>query len=250
MAQLEVNGRELARWRFRAVEAREPAPGTQAGARPPRDGPADRRAAAGRSKRATLQRLAALEHEFDGIVDAGEPSQHRSSEQDPEGATSAFERQRLAALIGQARAKLARVNAALRRLDEGSYGRCERCGPAVDSERLAARPTATTCITCAAAARRRMEQPVSHQPDQPTSPARAAQPTGRPEGSPASQPGPGLDQPAQLDRPASPTSQPARPASTTSLGQARQQLFTFYRQIIQIHQPLTTVAHGVRSSFR
>ncbi len=34
VAQLEVNGRELARWRFRAVEAREPAPGTQAGAGP------------------------------------------------------------------------------------------------------------------------------------------------------------------------------------------------------------------------
>ena len=105
-------------------------------------------------KRATLRRLAALEHEFDGIVDAAGQA-GTDDEHDPEGATSAFERQHLAALIGQARAKLADVDAALGRLDEGSYGRCERCGLAIGAERLAARPTATTCITCAAPARRR-----------------------------------------------------------------------------------------------
>ena len=39
--------------------------------------------------------------------------------------------------------------AALDRLDAGTYGRCEVCGRTIGAERLAARPTARTCIACA-----------------------------------------------------------------------------------------------------
>ena len=42
-------------------------------------------------------------------------------------------------------ADLAAVEAALDRLDQGSYGRCGACSSAIDDERLAADPTATTC---------------------------------------------------------------------------------------------------------
>ncbi len=38
-----------------------------------------------------------------------------------------------------------RVEAALERLDEGSYGRCSVCGKEIDDERLEARPEAETC---------------------------------------------------------------------------------------------------------
>jgi RNA polymerase-binding transcription factor DksA len=38
-----------------------------------------------------------------------------------------------------------RVQEALRRLDEGSYGRCEVCGAEIDDERLEARPEVSTC---------------------------------------------------------------------------------------------------------
>lgn len=38
-----------------------------------------------------------------------------------------------------------RVQDALRRLDDGSYGRCEVCGKDIDDERLEARPEAPTC---------------------------------------------------------------------------------------------------------
>jgi DnaK suppressor protein len=42
-------------------------------------------------------------------------------------------------------ADLAAVEAALERLDQGSYGRCGACDSAIDDDVLAADPTATTC---------------------------------------------------------------------------------------------------------
>ncbi len=74
-------------------------------------------------------------------------------EHDPEGATLAFERQHLVALIEQARHRLGGIDAALARIEDGSYGRCVRCGGAIGSPRLAARPAAATCVRCAGAAR-------------------------------------------------------------------------------------------------
>lgn len=40
------------------------------------------------------------------------------------------------------------LSAALRRLHEGNYGRCERCGEPIEPARLAAIPEATTCRDC------------------------------------------------------------------------------------------------------
>ena len=99
-------------------------------------------------RQGTLDRLAALDREHAGIVEAA-GSANADDEHDPEGATIAFERQHVAALLTQAREQLSRVDAALRRVDDGSYGRCERCGKPIPPARLAARPTATTCIDCA-----------------------------------------------------------------------------------------------------
>ena len=97
---------------------------------------------------AAQDRLAALERDFSAIVEAAGQA-NADDEHDPEGATIAFERQHIAALLDQARQQLARVDAAIARLDTGEYGRCERCGEPIPPARLAARPTATTCIRCA-----------------------------------------------------------------------------------------------------
>lgn len=40
------------------------------------------------------------------------------------------------------------VEAALRRIREGTYGVCEACGKPIGRERLEALPTAALCITC------------------------------------------------------------------------------------------------------
>jgi DnaK suppressor protein len=99
-------------------------------------------------RQATLDRLVALERDHAGIVDAAD-STSSDDEHDPEGATIAFEREHVAALLDQTRDQLSRVDAALRRLDEGTYGVCERCGQPIAVGRLEARPTATMCIDCA-----------------------------------------------------------------------------------------------------
>jgi RNA polymerase-binding protein DksA len=96
----------------------------------------------------TLKRLAGLEREFGGIVESAS-SANADDEHDPEGATIAFERQHVAALLGQARDHLAEIDSALRKLDDGSYGVCETCGQPVGAGRLAARPTAARCVRCA-----------------------------------------------------------------------------------------------------
>lgn len=41
---------------------------------------------------------------------------------------------------------LAAIDAALERIDEGTYGQCERCGQEIESDRLEALPWATLCI--------------------------------------------------------------------------------------------------------
>jgi len=51
-----------------------------------------------------------------------------------------------------AQARLAAIEAALRRIDDGSYGECRECGEAIASARLFARPEARLCIDCEAAA--------------------------------------------------------------------------------------------------
>ncbi len=70
---------------------------------------------------------------------------------------------RMDALQGQAMAKAAaaraserelRVRAALRRLDEGSYGDCLRCDEPIAPGRLNADPAVAICIDCAAKAER------------------------------------------------------------------------------------------------
>jgi RNA polymerase-binding transcription factor DksA len=47
------------------------------------------------------------------------------------------------------RLTLQRIEAALRRIDSGTYGICVRCGDAIAPERLAAVPEAPLCRTCA-----------------------------------------------------------------------------------------------------
>jgi len=45
--------------------------------------------------------------------------------------------------------KLRSIEAALRKLEDGAYGVCERCGGPISPERLAVLPHTTLCIDCA-----------------------------------------------------------------------------------------------------
>ena len=108
------------------------------------------RGALAAERQETVDRIAAVGREFDGIVESS-AGVATDDEHDPEGATIAFERAQLAALLDQGRRHLAELDDAQARLRQGRYGRCERCGQPIAAGRLAARPAARTCIACAAA---------------------------------------------------------------------------------------------------
>jgi RNA polymerase-binding transcription factor DksA len=105
------------------------------------------------ARAAALERIAQLTRDIDRVVEATAAA-NTDDEHDPEGATIAFERAQAVSLREQAAARLAEADAALARLAAGSYGRCEACGEAIAADRLAARPAARTCISCAANPRR------------------------------------------------------------------------------------------------
>jgi DnaK suppressor protein len=64
-------------------------------------------------------------------------------------ASHVFEQQRDLALRERSRVELEKVEAALRRLDDGTYGVCASCGDPIAPERLEAIPWTPICIDCA-----------------------------------------------------------------------------------------------------
>ena len=65
-------------------------------------------------------------------------------------ATQVFEQQRDLALRDRSSLQLELVEAALERLDAGTYGTCLRCGKPIAPARLEALPWAAYCIECQA----------------------------------------------------------------------------------------------------
>jgi len=53
-------------------------------------------------------------------------------------------------LAEAATVRLTAIDRALRRIESGQFGTCERCGTDIDLHRLRALPWAARCITCAA----------------------------------------------------------------------------------------------------
>jgi DnaK suppressor protein len=95
-----------------------------------------------------LARLASLTGDYDSVV-AASLDTNADDEHDPEGATIAFERSQIGALVRQVRHHLTEIDAAIERVDAGTYGVCERCGAPIGDARLEALPAARRCIGCA-----------------------------------------------------------------------------------------------------
>ena len=65
----------------------------------------------------------------------------------------ALQRQAMAhATMRRRAARGARIDAALRRIDEGEFGYCLKCGDAIAQERLSLDPAVLTCVSCATGA--------------------------------------------------------------------------------------------------
>lgn len=100
------------------------------------------------------QRLHALLADLDSssrtlageLGDTGELS--RIDQHPAEAASELAEMERDEAVLLVMDGQRAEVEAALARLDDGTYGRCVACGTTLPDERLDARPEAARCVTC------------------------------------------------------------------------------------------------------
>jgi RNA polymerase-binding transcription factor DksA len=79
----------------------------------------------------------------DPISDSGGTRGHSAEEAD---AMADAERSNL--VLGNSRTLLEQVQAALQRLDNGTYGFCQRCGKPIDARRLEALPYAEYDLEC------------------------------------------------------------------------------------------------------
>ncbi|HEX9093878.1 MAG TPA: TraR/DksA C4-type zinc finger protein, partial [Coriobacteriia bacterium] len=62
--------------------------------------------------------------------------------------TATFGKELDMSVEGNARELHSQVERALKRVDDGTYGKCLRCGKAIPIERLEAMPAAELCIAC------------------------------------------------------------------------------------------------------
>lgn len=94
-------------------------------------------------RRAILETTRRTDAELDGL---------RAAERDPEleeGSQSEHEQSVMISLTDGERREVARIDAAIARVDAGEYGICQDCAQRIDPRRLAALPYALLCADCA-----------------------------------------------------------------------------------------------------
>ncbi len=108
-----------------------------------------------RQERAAItRRMGGLDAAFNDIVEAARDS-NLDDEHDTEGSTIAAERSLVSSLSRDAVQRLAAIDQALARVDDGTYGICLGCGAEIGDDRLDVLPAAPLCTTCAKAAAHR-----------------------------------------------------------------------------------------------
>lgn len=103
-----------------------------------------------------LDHLKKLEHDLlhrKASLNAEDPyaakRQSNDHESDDVMAEDQFGHAQSEALSEETSAALKRVQGAVQRIDEGTYGKCTACGAMIDTDRLGVDPTAELCMTCA-----------------------------------------------------------------------------------------------------
>jgi RNA polymerase-binding transcription factor DksA len=89
-----------------------------------------------------IERIGMTREEFHTLLQDQEPGDNA------DGVSKALTGDRLARLEIQEREALRRITAALYRMREGRYGRCESCGAPIQDGRLEAIPEAVFCLRC------------------------------------------------------------------------------------------------------
>ena len=96
-----------------------------------------------------------LAAEAEALATEREPGDTQFDEESGEGDTLNVERERDLALSASANQAVEEIDRALRRMDTGSFGICERCGKKIGVARLEALPFAALCIECKSREERR-----------------------------------------------------------------------------------------------
>jgi RNA polymerase-binding transcription factor len=100
-----------------------------------------------REEREELQRQAAEIEESSFGTPQSEISGEVSFDEDyADSGTATFERERDLSLSNNIRDLTEKIDRALERIEEGTYGLCERCGKPIEKARIKALPYATLCI--------------------------------------------------------------------------------------------------------
>jgi RNA polymerase-binding protein DksA len=74
---------------------------------------------------------------------------HKSLPADSEDQAIELENQEALEVINKTETtEIHQIEATLKRISEGTYGTCAKCGEPIDPRRLKALPTAATCISC------------------------------------------------------------------------------------------------------
>ncbi|MBM3322843.1 hypothetical protein FJY69_05145 [candidate division WOR-3 bacterium] len=84
--------------------------------------------------------------EASGPDATGDLSSHRTHVADQ--GTEHYQSELASRLKGMEAKTLREIESALRRIEDGTYGKCERCGNAVPPERLELVPHARLCVKC------------------------------------------------------------------------------------------------------
>ena len=104
----------------------------------------------------TTRAIAYLHEEYRGSTEADERELSGGAD-DHLGdiASNTYDRELDSTLEESEEVHLGRINAALTRIADGTYGTCENCGKQINIERLEAMPWVTLCIDCKRLAERR-----------------------------------------------------------------------------------------------
>ncbi len=89
-----------------------------------------------------------LKAEADSLSQGNEPVEVQFDEESGEGNTLTVERERDLALAASAIAAVEEVEAAIAKIDQGTYGICESCKESIPRARLRALPYARLCVKC------------------------------------------------------------------------------------------------------
>jgi RNA polymerase-binding transcription factor DksA len=94
------------------------------------------------------EQATSLRAEADSLALEREPGDVQFDEESGEGGTVTVDRERNLALSGQATLAVEEIDDALRRIEDKTYGYCERCFQPIPKPRLRALPYARLCVAC------------------------------------------------------------------------------------------------------